>query len=334
MGDSTYSMVIESAEKLFSDRDSKDFDSALWAAVEEAGFPLALLSEDRGGYGLSAREAFAPVRVAAAHGVALPLGETLLANWVLGEADLDPIEGPATIAWDSKAEVPFGRFLKTVVQLCETDAGPAVSVLHPRAEDWQPALNYAGEARDTLTLTTQAKPDAHIACAPVVLRAAMAMLRAVQIAGTTDAVAAMCMNYCNEREQFGRPLSKHQAIQHQLAVLATQGCAATVAADMAVAAFDTALEQSEPFVLSAAAAKVRAAEAATTVSSISHQVHGAIGFSQEYPLHRLTCRLWSWRDEDGSEAHWAKYLADWAGSLQSGGHLWPALTACDLIEAT
>ncbi|WP_150282083.1 acyl-CoA dehydrogenase family protein [Salipiger aestuarii] len=334
MDDSTYSMVIESAEKLFSDRGGKDFDPALWAAVEEAGFPLALLSEDRGGYGFCAREAFAPVRVAAAHGVALPLGETLVANWALGEAGLDPAEGPAALAWEGKAAVPYGRFLKTVVLLRETEAGLAVFVLHPRGDDWRTARNYAGEARDVLTLAAPAQPDAHIACAAVVLRATMAMLRAVQIAGATDAVAAMCMSYCNEREQFGRPLSRLQAIQHQLAVLATQGCAATVAADMAVAAFDTALAQADPFVLTAAAAKVRAAEAATTVSSIAHQVHGAIGFSEEYPLHRLTCRLWSWRDEDGSEAQWARHLADWAESLQSGGQLWPALTACDLREAT
>jgi hypothetical protein len=31
-------------------------------------------------------------------------------------------------------------------------------------------------------------------------------------------------------------------------------------------------------------------------------VHGAIGFTQEYTLHYATRRLWSWRDEFGSEA--------------------------------
>jgi hypothetical protein len=34
-------------------------------------------------------------------------------------------------------------------------------------------------------------------------------------------------------------------------------------------------------------------------------VHGAIGFTHEYSLHRLTLRLWSWRDEFGNEGHWS-----------------------------
>jgi alkylation response protein AidB-like acyl-CoA dehydrogenase len=41
-----------------------------------------------------------------------------------------------------------------------------------------------------------------------------------------------------------------------------------------------------------AAAKIRAGEAA----EIARQVHGAIGFAHEHGLHRLTRRLWSWRD--------------------------------------
>jgi alkylation response protein AidB-like acyl-CoA dehydrogenase len=54
----------------------------------------------------------------------------------------------------------------------------------------------------------------------------------------------------------------------------------------------------------AAAARAVAAACAGAVATGAHQLHGAIGVTQEYPLHRLTRRLWAWRDEDGSQRRW------------------------------
>ena len=74
-----------------------------------------------------------------------------------------------------------------------------------------------------------------------------------------------------------------------------------------------------------AAAKVRAGTAVEVVARLAHQVHGAIGFTQEHKLHHLTRRLWSWRDEAGSELAWSRVLG--AGVLADGPDaLWPALT--------
>jgi acyl-CoA dehydrogenase len=74
-----------------------------------------------------------------------------------------------------------------------------------------------------------------------------------------------------------------------------------------------------------ACAKIRTGEAAGIGARIAHQVHGAIGFTREHPLHRFTTRLWAWRDEFGAEEHWAAV----AGEIASGDRLWQFLTSED-----
>jgi len=48
-----------------------------------------------------------------------------------------------------------------------------------------------------------------------------------------------------------------------------------------------------------AAAKLLADDAARLATRAAHQAHGAMGMTQEYPLHQLSRRLWSWRAEFG-----------------------------------
>ena len=52
-----------------------------------------------------------------------------------------------------------------------------------------------------------------------------------------------------------------------------------------------------------------AGEAAATIASGSHAVHGAIGITAEFDLQLYTRRLLAWRVQAGSPSYWAKQVA-------------------------
>jgi alkylation response protein AidB-like acyl-CoA dehydrogenase len=75
-----------------------------------------------------------------------------------------------------------------------------------------------------------------------------------------------------------------------------------------------------------AAAKARAAEAAGIGAGLTHQIHGAIGFTYEHSLHYFTKRLHAWRDEYGGESEWNERLGRHLAAAGADA-LWPTLTA-------
>ena len=151
--------------------------------------------------------------------------------------------------------------------------------------------------------------------------ALMAFARTVQIAGALDAALALSVGYVNERRQFGRPLGKFQAVQQALAGFAGEAAAANCAAVGAAQALDR-----DDAAFEIAAAKLRANRAVEIGTTVAHQVHGAIGFTQEYGLHPLTRRLWQWRSEFGNDAYWSRELG--SKVVAAGAEaFWPDLTA-------
>ena len=182
--------------------------------------------------------------------------------------------------------------------------------------------NVAGEPRDELVFSgVKSQQAGESPIAGGALRALGAVMRSAQMAGALQSVLEMTVQYARERVQFGRPIGRFQAVQQNLAVLAGQTAAATAAAEAAIEAAATDLDS--PAV---AAAKIRAGEAAGIGAAIAHQMHGAIGFTQEHRLHYSTRRLWSWRDEFGNEAWWARRLG---GAVAAAGadRLWTGITA-------
>ena len=339
--------LADSAQRLFTQHVDNDvrrsaeggqFPHPLWGAVVEAGFTLALRPEAAGGFGATILDAFRLLQVAAEHTAPIPLAETMLAGWLLAHAGLPVPDGVLSLApvrpddglvlerragsWHlagTATRVPWGRDAAHLAVL----AGSSIACVPTAGLVITHDANLAGEPRDTVAFDLDL-PDAAVRPADlewISLRAAGAALRTAQIAGAISRALTLSVAYAQTRTQFGRPIGKFQAIQHNLAILAGQSAAAIAAADMAAEAFAADLS---PLLIGAA--KARAGEAASVAAALAHQSHGAIGFTQEYDLHRATRRLWSWRDEFGDEAAW-NIVVGRAALAAGPDALWPLLTA-------
>jgi acyl-CoA dehydrogenase len=338
-------MLRETADRLFQARcdtatqraaDQGSWPAALWAAVEEAGLPRALVPESAGGFGVAIPDAMSLLKVAGAHALPLPLAETMLASWLLAGAALEIPDGPLTAgpvregetvtlterngAWHlsgTLTRIPWARDVAHLVVL----AGNRIALVRRDACSIEPGENIAREPRDTVRFDGPVIAHGPTTVTASDLVAVGAAMRTQQIAGALTRLTEMTIQYAQDRVQFGRPIGKFQAVQQNLAVLAGQTAAAVAAAGLAAEAVGDGLK-----ILPIAAGKARAGEAAGIAAGIAHQVHGAIGFTFEHNLHFLSRRLWSWRDEFGKDAAWQRLLG--RHIAQAGADdLWVEITA-------
>ncbi|KKD06687.1 hypothetical protein TN53_17850 [Streptomyces sp. WM6386] len=326
------------------------WDPELWKALKESGLTLVSVPEKSGGSGGTLHEAAAIIGAAGEHAASVPLGETaLLGAWLLAEGGLPVPAGPLTAAdgtgaltarhtagrWQLRGRlprVPWGRHAAGVaVVVVSEDGEQAVVLLRPQDVTPLPGLNSAGEPRDDLSVDTRPEPDLVASVPPGTadrLRLRQALLRTVLIAGAAERALALTLSYTTEREQFGRALGRFQAVQQQVAELAAEAAAIRAAADAAVALCDAEDVADERAAVAVAAAKVQAGRGAGVVARIAHQVHGAIGFTDEHPLRLATTRLWAWRDEAGDEAYWATEIGGRALAAGASG-IWPLITEAE-----
>ena len=281
--------------------DAGDAPSALWQAMVDAGLPGALMAEGKGGAGLAMHDVLPVLLALGAHVAPVALAETMLARAFLSNVDQALPDGAVAIGgWATQnndesmycAQVPFARTAQWVIL-----AVGETSLLLPVA-DAQPVCGLMRNSQQGALLWSAA-----------VIKGARRMpwrdwasigagLIAVRMAGAMQKMLDMTMEQANTRVQFGRPIGKFQAVQHQISVLAEQVFAVRMAAEMSYGPVG------EPSLLWAAIAKARASEAVASVTSIAHAVHGAIGITAEYDLQLLTRRLHEWRLAYGAESYW------------------------------
>ena len=89
--------------------------------------------------------------------------------------------------------------------------------------------------------------------------------------------------YSQVRKTMGKPICEHQAIQLKLGEMAAK----TRAAELLVADAASAYDRGERVDLEAGMAKYFASETAAEVAFEAMRIHGAYGYSKEYPIERL-----------------------------------------------
>lgn len=348
-------LIARSIGRLFADHvdrglreraEAGELDAALWQRLVDGGYPWMLAAEGAGGLGQPWRHGFAVLHAIGHWQVPLPLAETLVAAQLASLAGLALPDGPLTLIEQGCGndlrlqsgsgglrlsgtvhQVPWARHAQAAL-VSLADAGLVLLPLRgARGLGLHPRVDLAGAPADTLQFDAVALP------APARLPLALdrpawalgALARCAMMVGALESALAQTVRYAGERVQFGKPIGRNQAIQQQLALLAGDVAAARMATRVAC---DEAPDGAGAL-FGIAVAKVRCGEAATRGTAIVHQVHGAIGFTHEHPLHFATRRLWAWREQFGSDAEWAQRLGRAAIRAGAAG-FWPALTSRQL----
>ena len=112
------------------------------------------------------------------------------------------------------------------------------------------------------------------------------MAKCCEMVGGMRQVLEMTIDYAKERVQFDRPIGSFQIMQHYCSDMATD------VEGLWFTTYQAAWKLSEglPCTEDVAIAKSWAGQAFERVITLSHQIHGAIGFTMDHDLHFYTMR--------------------------------------------
>lgn len=296
-----------------------------WAPLLEGGWIGVAVPAADGGQGGTLVEAAAVAQAAGTTAAAAPVIESIVAAMVLGgcAATRELLAGftdgsvraglvPEVVRSDCSGcvadlelIVPWGRDATLVVLIAVlAEGGLGLAAVPVDRLDVIRGETLAGDPLDRLRLPSAQLP-ARVCSLDVPLEDlidAAAVLTAARICGALRRVAEISVEYAKQRTQFGRPIGSFQVLAHGLAeqeALVTQ-------AETALA--KALLGEGGPRGGRAVAARVAASLAVAPVVKIAHQVHGAIGVTDEHDLHRYTLRLTTWRSALGSATWWSRRL--------------------------
>jgi alkylation response protein AidB-like acyl-CoA dehydrogenase len=126
-----------------------------------------------------------------------------------------------------------------------------------------------------------------------------------------DSALDLTLEYLRTRVQFGKPIGSFQALQHRAVDLYIQKELSRAALEAASAALADQSCTPERRAAAASSAKARAAQAALAICNEALQMHGAIGFTDEYDL--------------GLYLNRALVLSAWLGNASAHRHRYSSL---------
>lgn len=284
-----------------------------------------------GGSGAGWPEAAELVSSAVRHGVRAPLAEhDLLACWLLEEVGA-PIDSAARTvctldASGTASAVPWASTAEKIVVIWQHHDMHLLADVDCTDLRVTPGSNLIGEPRDTVaadssTLAGVAVPGELL----TKLRLRSALVRSIQVCAALDKIVELAVEHTSARIQFGRPVSKFQAVQHLISDSAAEAALARAATEAALAAAISSNWSASNLGFLVAVARSCAGHATSVAVRNAHQAFGAIGTTMEHRLHEYTRAALAWRCEFGSVQHWDDEVTRAALAAGAAG-LWRLIT--------
>lgn len=323
MADTRSSEFADELRAVVQDISSRGDAGDVWPTLVELGLAGVGVDEDAGGSGGDLVDLVTLVGELAAAGVSSPIIEASVGAWTTGRPAGDRIASPVDAGDVSVVDgrvtgevlVRWPEVSETLVLL--TRDGIATVALEGPNVSTSP-WPTVGAPMGLVRLTGAAASPLPAPPTSDQVRERLAILRSAASVGAGRAAVARTIDYALAREQFGAPLAAIPAVVSAIGMMRAQ-------LDLADAALAGALREDAPRG-AAMAARLSAAAMATAVARTAHQLHGAMGVAQEYPLHPLTTALWDLRDADEREAQIARRLG---AAARAGGEsaVWEHLSA-------
>lgn len=331
---SVLTALFEKHEQQMAFHEIEPWSDDLWSQLHHGGFTTI-------GADATLEDHAAIAKAVGKHAIPLPLSDVGLARWAADRAGLTLPEDAVVMCGGLEERdrldsivletgrvrldgavhrVPWGRHATALLVPVTVDGGTRWAVVDRNQLEVRESLNLANEPRDDLRLVgVEAREVGSAGARPREVRARGALLRSLAAVGAMELVLDASLLYSEQRQQFGRAISGFQAVQHHLVQIAEGVASISAAVDSAVRCAP------EHRLMMVAAAKAMLGEQAAILTRLAHQVHGAIGATEEHPLQARTRRLWSWQDEFGTAADWANFLAEQLVFPESPG-AWPVLS--------
>ena len=296
------------------DSTSPGFDKALWAKLADAGLLGTAIPEAHGGLGLGVLEAAVLLEEtarAAAHVPVLASAVSALAlvrhgsaaqqaallpgladgSLLISPALVEPLGeelSPAATATaagvltGTKTCVPSGMYADKLLVSALSPDGPRLYLVDSAAvtREAQATISYVPEALVVLD-GAQGELIGDASSLADVLQVAQVAVCALLL-GTADAALRLTADYTRTREQFGHPIAHFQAVGQRAADSFID--TTTIRLTMLQAAW--LLAERLPAAKEVAVAKYFASDGGQRVVRACAHLHGGMGVSREYPLHR------------------------------------------------
>lgn len=220
--------------------------------------------------------------------------------------------GPWIVEWGAAAD--------SVVMAVHDESGSDRLVVVPADALDIVALACSDNERTALVEAREC-PSTELAAGPVDRGALLdalgiaSLLRAASMVGTTERSLELTVNHVANREQFGQPLGRFQVVQHKCADVA-------IHADIARLAVFHALSRAaagRPAAADTAVAAYLAGRAAEVAVIEGAQLHGGLGFMNEYELSFHFRRAKAYQLRDGGERWQLQRIAERADELLASG---------------